>query len=67
MTPRREVSLLRPALVSADGRHTYTMLRGLTWSTGGMVVAATTSLPNCGGPRRNYGQGYVRIRTPCPE
>ena len=36
---------LGPSLAAADSRHSYAVLAGLTSSSGGMVAAATMSLP----------------------
>ncbi|MGI8451521.1 MAG: glycoside hydrolase family 15 protein, partial [Streptosporangiaceae bacterium] len=43
-------------------RHSYAVLRGLTSAGGGMVAAATTSLPERAGAGRNYDYRYVWIR-----
>ncbi|WP_436843700.1 glycoside hydrolase family 15 protein [Streptomyces hundungensis] len=48
-----------------DARHAYTVLRGLTSSSGGMVAAATTSLPERAEAGRNYDYRYVWIRDQC--
>ncbi len=45
-----------------DARHSYAVLRGLTGRSGGMVAAATTSLPERAGTGRNYDYRYVWIR-----
>ena len=45
-----------------EARHTYAVLRGLTGSGGGMVAAATTSLPERAEMGRNYDYRYVWIR-----
>jgi hypothetical protein len=45
-----------------DARHSYAVLRGLTSAGGGMVAAATTSLPERAGAGRNYDYRYVWIR-----
>lgn len=49
----------------ADARHSYAVLRGLTTSGGGMVAAATTSLPERADEGRNYDYRYVWIRDQC--
>lgn len=49
----------------ADTRHSYAVLRGMTGSTGGMVAAATTSLPERAAQGRNYDYRYVWIRDQC--
>lgn len=45
--------------------HAYAVLRGLTAATGGMVAAATTSLPERAERGRNYDYRYVWIRDQC--
>ncbi|MFI6146985.1 glycoside hydrolase family 15 protein [Streptomyces sp. NPDC051109] len=61
----REVPALGNNLAPRDSRHAYTVLRGLTGSTGGMVAAATTSLPERAEAGRNYDYRYVWIRDQC--
>ena len=46
------------------GRHSYAVLRGLT-GAGGMVAAATMSLPERSDAGRNYDYRYVWIRDQC--
>jgi GH15 family glucan-1,4-alpha-glucosidase len=48
-----------------DVRHGCAVLRGMTSSSGGMVAAATTSLPERAGEGRNYDYRYVWIRDQC--
>ncbi|WP_051879147.1 glycoside hydrolase family 15 protein [Streptomyces sp. NRRL B-24720] len=62
---RREVPTLGNNLAPGDSRHAYTVLRGLTSSTGGTVGAATTSLPERAEAGRNYDYRYVWIRDQC--
>ena len=52
-------------LAPHDTRHAYTVLRGLTSSGGGMVAAATMSLPERASQGRNYDYRYVWIRDQC--
>ena len=49
----------------SDARHSYAVLRGMTSSSGGMVAAATTSLPERSEAGRNYDYRYVWIRDQC--
>ena len=48
-----------------DTRHAYAVLRGLTSTGGGMVAAATTSLPERARQGRSYDYRYVWIRDQC--
>ncbi|UQX87060.1 glycoside hydrolase family 15 protein [Jatrophihabitans telluris] len=48
-----------------DARQGYAVLRGLTGSGGGMVAAATMSLPEKAKAGRNYDYRYVWIRDQC--
>jgi GH15 family glucan-1,4-alpha-glucosidase len=50
---------------SADARRSQAVLVGLTASSGGMVAAATTSLPERAEAGRNYDYRYVWIRDQC--
>ena len=50
------------SLAPRDARHSLVVLRGLTSSTGGMVAAATTSLPERADQGRNYDYRYAWIR-----
>jgi GH15 family glucan-1,4-alpha-glucosidase len=59
-----------PALAHAgdaerDAGHAYAVLDGLTGAGGGMVAAATTSLPERARQNRNYDYRYVWIRDQC--
>jgi alpha,alpha-trehalase len=49
-------------LAPRDARHAYAVLDGLTTGSGGMVAAATTSLPERAERGRNYDYRYVWIR-----
>jgi alpha,alpha-trehalase len=48
-----------------DARQAYAVLRGMTSARGGMVAAATTSLPERAEEGRNYDYRYVWIRDQC--
>jgi hypothetical protein len=52
-------------LAPHDTRHAYAVLRGLTSSGGGMVAAATMSLPERAREGRSYDYRYVWIRDQC--
>jgi hypothetical protein len=52
-------------LAPRDTRRSYAVLRGLTSTGGGMVAAATTSLPERAEAGRNYDYRYVWIRDQC--
>ncbi|WP_345347610.1 glycoside hydrolase family 15 protein [Rhodococcus olei] len=54
-----------PSIAPRDARHAHTVLRGLTSATGGMVAAATMSLPERAEQGRNYDYRYVWIRDQC--
>ena len=54
-----------PAWRPATSRHSYAVLAGLTSSGGGMVAAATMSLPERAKAGRNYDYRYVWIRDQC--
>jgi alpha,alpha-trehalase len=61
----RSVPELDDTLAPRDARHAYTVLRGLTSSGGGMVAAATMSLPERAAAGRNYDYRYAWIRDQC--
>ena len=48
-----------------DARQAYAVLRGMTTANGGMVAAATTSLPERADAGRNYDYRYAWIRDQC--
>jgi GH15 family glucan-1,4-alpha-glucosidase len=52
-------------LAPRDAQLAYAVLTGLTSSRGGMVAAATTSLPERLGEDRNYDYRYAWIRDQC--
>lgn len=62
---RTAVPELSESLASHDARHAYAVLRGLTSAGGGMVAAATMSLPERAEQGRNYDYRYVWIRDQC--
>ena len=64
-TWREGVPQFAVAVAPHDTRHAYAVLRGLTSSGGGMVAAATMSLPERAREGRNYDYRYVWIRDQC--
>jgi hypothetical protein len=64
-TWRADIPALDRTVAIRDARHAYTVMRGLTSVTGGMVAAATMSLPERAGTDRNYDYRYVWIRDQC--
>ena len=62
---QRDVPSFSGALHPRDTRRNYAVLRGLTSRGGGMVAAATTSLPERAEAGRNYDYRYVWIRDQC--
>ncbi|WEH37168.1 glycoside hydrolase family 15 protein [Streptomyces sp. AM 4-1-1] len=59
------VPALDNTIADRDARSAYAVLRGMTGSDGGMVAAATTSLPERAEEGRNYDYRYVWIRDQC--
>ena len=59
------VPKLENCLSAREARTSYAVLRALTSETGGMVAAATTSLPERAEAGRNYDYRYVWIRDQC--
>ncbi|SDO36838.1 Glucoamylase (glucan-1,4-alpha-glucosidase), GH15 family [Nakamurella panacisegetis] len=59
------VPALDRTLDARDSRRAYAVMRGLTSASGGMVAAATTSLPERAEAGRNYDYRYVWIRDQC--
>jgi hypothetical protein len=60
-----DVPRLSGTLADRDAVHSYAVLRGLTSSGGGMVAAASMSLPERADQGRNYDYRYVWIRDQC--
>jgi GH15 family glucan-1,4-alpha-glucosidase len=58
-------SSLDRTIAPRDARQAYAVLRGLTSAGGGMVAAATMSLPERAEEGRNYDYRYVWIRDQC--
>jgi len=58
----RSVPDLASSIAPHDAQHAYAVLRGLTSAGGGMVAAATMSLPERAGQGGNYDYRYAWIR-----
>jgi alpha,alpha-trehalase len=61
----REVPRFGDSLTPSASRHCYAVLAGLTSGSGGMVAAATMSLPERAEAGRNYDYRYAWIRDQC--
>lgn len=64
-TWRRAVPAMSGLPASRDAAHAYAVMRGLTTAGGGMVAAATMSLPERAEAGRNYDYRYAWIRDQC--
>ncbi len=62
---RERVGDFGDTLAPRDAAHAYAVMRGMTSSAGGMVAAATTSLPERAEEGRNYDYRYVWVRDQC--
>jgi alpha,alpha-trehalase len=62
---RERILQLQNTVAVRDARHSYAVLAGLTSGGGGMVAAATTSLPERAAEGRNYDYRYVWILDQC--
>jgi GH15 family glucan-1,4-alpha-glucosidase len=62
---RERLPELHCPMAERDARHAYAVLQGLTSAGGGMVAAATMSLPERAQEGRNYDYRYVWIRDQC--
>ena len=62
---RDAVPPLGPTAAERDAHHAYAVMRGMSCRTGGMVAAATTSLPERADEGGNYDYRYVWIRDLC--
>ena len=62
---REIVPDLQSPVAHRDAQHSYAVLQGLTSAGGGMVAAATMSLPERARQGRSYDYRYVWIRDQC--
>ena len=61
----RSMPTLHRSIAPRDAAHAHAVLRGLTSARGGMVAAATMSLPERAATGRNYDYRYAWIRDQC--
>jgi GH15 family glucan-1,4-alpha-glucosidase len=59
---RERVPEFEDTIAPRDARHSYAVLSGLTSTAGGMVAAATTSLPERASEGRSYDYRFAWIR-----
>ncbi|WP_432497763.1 glycoside hydrolase family 15 protein [Kineococcus auxinigenes] len=64
-TWRSAVPEIAHSVAPAEARHSYAVIRGLTSDDGGMVAAATTSLPEHADHGRSYDYRYAWVRDQC--
>ncbi len=62
---KKSMPAMDTSIAPRDAQHAYAVLRGLTVPGGGMVAAATTSLPERAQTTRNYDYRYAWIRDQC--
>jgi GH15 family glucan-1,4-alpha-glucosidase len=62
---RERVGDFGHTIAPLDAAHAYAVMRGLSSGDGGMVAAATTSLPERAEEGRNYDYRYVWMRDQC--
>jgi hypothetical protein len=62
---RKRVPSMDDTVAPRDASHAYAVMAGLTAGAGGMVAAATTSLPERAREGRSFDYRYVWIRDQC--
>src|SRR5207248_5151573 len=62
---REAMPRLGPMAARRDAGHAYAVMRGMSTSSGGMIAAATTSLPEAVKDDTSYDYRYVWIRDLC--